>query len=149
MNPAVLATEGLAWARAAQRRVEAAQMPVSSVPEEPNRITELGQGIEALDRALRYARRVTDAVSGASLPSGIDWERIAKFARRGRDALAHGDERLTAPGLGYSLRMSDGIVRQFGKARTERKWRTDELPMADLVAAIQALVDWLDKESSM
>lgn len=107
------------------------------------------QGIEALDRALRYARRVTNAVSGASLPSGIDWERIAKFARRGRDALAHGDERLTAPGLGYSLRMSDGIVRQFGKARTERKWRTDELPMADLVAAIQALVDWLDKESSM
>jgi hypothetical protein len=149
VNPAVLATEGSAWARAARRRIEAAQAPFKSPLEEPDRLTDLGQGIEALDRALRYAKRVTDAVAGTSLPAGIDWPRITRFARRGRDALAHGDDRFTAPGFGYSIRLSGGIIRQFGKAKRERLWRTDELPIADLMAAVDALVDWLDKESSL
>jgi hypothetical protein len=149
MNVAVLAVEGWAWARAARRRFEAAKLPFSDPLEEPDRLTDLGQGIEALDRALRYAEQITDAVSGTSLPAGTDWPRARTFARRGRDALAHGDERLTAPGLGYHLRLDRGIVRQFGKAKRERKWRTDEIPITDLVDATDVLIDWFDREASI
>jgi len=112
-------------------------------------LADLGQGIEALDRSLRYAKRVTDTISGTSLPTGIDWPQITKFARRGRDALAHGDERISDPGFGFSLRLSGGMVRQFGKTKRERKWRTDEIPVGELIDAIDALVDWLDKEASL
>lgn len=149
MNPALLAVEGRSWARAAQRRIEAAQIPIGSPIEEPDRLTDLGQGIEALDRALRYSNRILDSVSGTSLPAGPDWPRVSKFARRGRDALAHGDERLIAPGFGYSLRLDGGVVRQFGKARGEKKWSTDEIPIAELAKATDVLITWLDREASI
>jgi hypothetical protein len=99
MNPAALAVEGRSWARAARRRIEAAQVPFKSPIEEPDRLTDLGQAIEAIDRALRYANRIADSVSGTSVPAGPDWPRIKKVARRGRDALAHGDEEAHRSGL--------------------------------------------------
>lgn len=148
MRP-VIAVEGWAWSRAAQRRLVSARVPIHSPLEEPDRLTDLGQGIEALDRALRYASRIIEAVSGTSLPPGPDWPRISKFARRGRDAVAHGDERLAAPGFGYSLCLDGDVVRQFGKAKRERKWRTDEISIMELAAATDALAAWFDRESSI
>ncbi len=144
-----MAVEGWAWARAGQRRLASARVPFVDPLEEPERLTDLAQGIEAFDRALRYAKWITEAVSGTSLPPGTDWPRITKFARRGRDAVAHGDERLSAPGFGYSLRLDGDIVRQHGKASRERKWRTDEIPITELAAAADALVAWFDRESSI
>jgi hypothetical protein len=145
----VMAVEGWAWASAAQRRLLSARLPYESPLEEPVRLTDLGQGIEALDRALRYANWITKAVSGTSLPPGPDWPRISKFARRGRDALAHGDERLADPGLGYSVRLRGDIVRQHGKARREKTWQTDEISVLELTEATAALIAWFDREASI
>jgi hypothetical protein len=145
----LMAVEGWAWASAAKRRLVSARVPFDNPLEEPARLTDLGQGIEALDRALRYAKWITRAVTGTSLPPGSDWLRITKFARRGRDALAHGDERLSAPGFGYSLRLDGEIVRQHGKANREKTWRTDEISATELGDATDALIAWFDRESSI
>jgi hypothetical protein len=146
---AVMAVEGWAWASAARRRLLSARVPFDRPLEEPARLTDLGQGIEALDRALRYANWITNTVSGTSLPPGPDWTRISKFARRGRDALAHGDERLSDPGFGYALRIDGDIARQHGKSKREKTWRTDEISVIELAEAIDALISWFDRESSI
>src|SRR5262245_44637823 len=101
MNPAIYATEGWIWARAARRRFDEALAPAKDVFEETDRTADLGQCLEALDRALRHAKRVSDQVHGTALAGGIDWPHIRRFARVGRDALTHGDERLAADGFGY------------------------------------------------
>lgn len=148
MNPSVLATEGWIWARAAKRRLVSARSPFADPFEEADHLADLGQGIEALDRSLRYADRVLKAVRETSLPAGIDWDGLREFSRRGRDALAHGDERLTNPGLGYSIRFRDADVEIHGKAKGDVEWQTDRIPVDDLKAGIDALEVWLDRESS-
>jgi len=112
-------------------------------------LADLGQGIDALDRALRYADHVLKTVTGTALPAGVDWSRLRKFARRGRNALAHGDERLASPGFGYSLRITGGVIQQHGKAKFEKQWRADVIELTELSAGIDALVAWLEREASI
>ena len=50
MNPAIYATEGWIWARAARRRLDDALAPAEDIFEETDRTADLGQSIEALDR---------------------------------------------------------------------------------------------------
>jgi hypothetical protein len=109
---------------------------------------DVAQGIEALDRALRCAAWVIRTVPALSLPAGPDWSSIRDFARRGRDAIAHGDERLAEPGPGYSVSVNRGIVRQFGKARRDRDWRTDEVALVELMEACDVLGDWFIGDAS-
>lgn len=142
-----MATQGWAWARAARRRFDAAAVPPPMFVDSIDRNTEVGQGIEALDRAFRYADWILESVAGLSLPAGPDWSVIRRFARRGRDALAHGDERLLAD-PGYSVSINRGVVRQFGKARQEREWRTEELPIADLIESVDHLSEWFIGDAS-
>jgi hypothetical protein len=149
MNAAVFATEGWAWIRCARRRIDAALVPAGDPFEDMDRHTDLAQGLEALDRALRYAEHVLRTVHGTELPDGVDWPRITDFARRARDAVVHGDERIRSAGLGYHLRMLDGTIRLLGKAKHEKQFRTDLLEVADLQAAVDALTGWLDLESTV
>jgi hypothetical protein len=142
----VFATEGWLWARAARRRFDAVNGSASTAQEIADSGADLAQGIEALDRALRFAARVLSGVPGTSLPPGIDWDAIRRFARRGRNAVAHGDERLADPGLGYSVRIESGVVIQHGKARGDDRWQTDRLPFADLAKAAKSLEDWFRRE---
>lgn len=149
MNPAVMATEGWIWARAAQRRFGAARSPATGTVEEADRCADLAQGLEGLDRALRYADQVLKVVSGTALPSGVEWESIRAFARRGRNAVAHGDERLAASGSGYSLVIKNDVVQLRGKARREKEWRSDQESVEELADAIDVLTAWLERESAI
>jgi hypothetical protein len=88
-------------------------------------------------------------VRGAGLPDGIDWPRLRRFARAGRDALAHGDERLAAEGFGYRFWRAGQEVKVFGRAKGSKKWQTHSVDLDDLGAAIDALAAWLDRESSI
>ncbi len=137
------------WARAARRRLDAALTPPVDMVDEADKLVDLGQAIEALDRALRHADRILGAVEGTALPAAIDWDHIRTFARRGRDALAHSDERLAEPGLGYFLRRDQTTISLFGKARGEKSHRLDQLGTKDLVEAIDELTAWFDSESSI
>jgi len=79
------------------------------------------------------------------------WPRLGSnegLRARGRDALAHGDERLSSPGPGYSVSISGGGVHQFGRARRDRDWRADEVALVDLVEAVDVLADWLVGDAS-
>jgi hypothetical protein len=145
----VHATEGWGWAKTARRRFAEAERPAEGPIEETDRTFDLAQGIEALDRALRSARRVLDATKGTELPQGIDWKGVRAFARRSRDALAHGDERIASPGFGYLFRREGDDVVIYGKARGEKARRRDSIPMAELENAATALEEWLDRESSI
>lgn len=102
MHPSAMAMEGWVWARAASRRVVSGSLSPQSQLAEADCLADLAQGIEAFDRAIRHADHVLNTVSGTALPGGVDWSRLRDFARRGRDALAHGDERLASPGFDYS-----------------------------------------------
>jgi hypothetical protein len=149
MHPSVMAMEGWVWARAARRRVASGSLSPQSQVAEADCLADLGQGIEAIDRAIRYADHVLKTVTGTALPGGVDWSRLRQFARRGRDALAHGDERLTSPGFGYSLRISAGVIYQHGKAKGEKQWRTDAIDLRELADSVDALVSWLEREASI
>lgn len=149
MNPTTYATEGWVWARAARRRFDDAIAPAHGVFEEADRTADLGQALEALDRALRHVKRVTDQVQGTALPDGIDWAHVRHCARLGRDALTHGDERLAAEGFGFRFWREGHQVKVFGRPRGAKKWQTNSVGLSELGSAIDALVDWLDKESAM
>jgi hypothetical protein len=148
MGPEVYATEGWLWIRAAKRRLEDHARPATGPIDETDRTADIGQAVEAIDRALRYGKRVTEGRRGAVLPPGVDWDRVRTFARRGRDALAHGDERLAKPGFGYLFRVEGTKVVLYGKAKWDLKARRDELDVADLRHAVDELEAWLDRESS-
>lgn len=144
-----MAAQGWILARAAGRRLTNGAAPASGLVDGLDRNADLGQGIEALDRAFRYTDLVLSHGSGLSLPTGPEWSEIRQFVRRGRDAIAHGDERLSEPGLGYYITIKDGLVTQFGKAKRERNWRTDVLPVAELIDSVEVLTNWLLFESSV
>ena len=143
-----MATQGWVWARTAIWRFLAVASTPAGFGESLDQNADVAQGIEALDRALRYADWVARTVPGLDLPAGRDWTLIRDFARRGRDAIAHGDERLAAPGPGYAVSINRGIVRQFGKARRESEWRKDEIPLVELLDACASLADWLIGDAS-
>ncbi len=149
MTPATLATEGWVWTRCARRRIDEALVPASDPVKVTDRHADLAQGIEALHLALAYARQVTKAVEGSQLP-GVDWPTVSNFMRFARNALVHGDERLTEDWLGYHLVMEDdGNIRAFGKPQGQDDFRTERLPLADLQAAVEALTARFDLESTL
>ncbi len=146
---AVHATEGWGWAKTARRRFAEAARPAQGPLEATDRTFDLAQGVEALDRAFRSAKRVVDATKGTELPRGSDWKAVRSFVRRSRDALAHGDERIASPGFGYLFRREGDDVVIDGKARGEKARRRNSIPMADLEKAAATLEEWLDLESTI
>ena len=134
--------------RAAKRRLEDYAKHASGPIEETDRTADLGQSIEAPDRALRYAKRVVDTRKGVQLPPGTDWKAVESFTRRGRDALAHGDEGIENPGLGYLFRVEGTGVVLYGKAKWDKKSQRDEMELADLVRAVDELMAWLERQSA-
>jgi hypothetical protein len=149
VHPSVHATEGWVWARASRRRFAEASRAASGRFEETDRTADLAQGVEALDRALRSAQRVLDHVRGTELPQGVDWPAVRKFARRSREALAHGDDRLERPGFGYNFRRDGDWVVVFGRAKGEKEFREDSISFAELDRAAAELESWLDRESEI
>ncbi len=148
MHPNVYAAEAHVWTRVARRRLEGAQTREDSA-DEIDKTADLAQGIEALDRAIRYMDRLRTRIDGVDYPAGVDWAKVREFARHVRDTMAHGDERLATQTFGFLFRIEGDEAVERGQGRGESRGREIRLPLATLRQAIEELDRWAAHERTI